>query len=619
MNKASKQRKSKTRSKEDEETARALNGEPQEEEEKEESAEEEEDSEEIEEEEEEEEEEGEEEEEEEAQEDEEAEISKEASGGEGKSPEGARPAPKRRPKDWEDLGLSRWLIDNCREMGLYTPTLIQEHCVPPALQGRDIIGSAETGSGKTAAFALPILQKLSEDPFGIFALVLTPTRELAFQIADQFRALGNTIGLRVAVIVGGMDRTQQGIELTKRPHVVIATPGRLMDHLQSHQDNQACFKKLRFLVLDEADRLLEKSFAESMGCLLSIMPRKRQTLLFSATMNESIRRLEKSNPNMFRFDASPEGKTYQPVAKLLQEYMFMPAKVKDCYLVYLLREFEAEQERRRNEQSLASRMGGSIAEGVASSASSKKKTTKTKLKGGGEGAPDGLSGLVGSPPSESSIIIFTSTCSVAQLVASLLTQLELPATPLHSQLSQADRNRSLFRFRSSVVRILVATDVASRGLDIPTVALVINYDVPGSTKDYMHRIGRTGRADKEGHAITLVTQFDVERVLSIEQETGQKLTEHKAKETDVLVHLNEASTAKKLAELRLDETGFWDKIKQKRKEKRKGKGKKRKTNQDENGASEGGNKKGAHETKTSNKNAQKQPPPNKRPRQTQST
>jgi len=163
-------------------------------------------------------------------------------------------------RSFDALGLENWLVKSCTGMGLARPTDVQWHCVPEILAGRDVMASAETGSGKTAAFALPILQLLAKDPYGIFALVLTPTRELAFQIEEQFAALGSSIALRRSVVVGGLDMIKQSIELCKRPHVVIATPGRLADHIHSSHGVAAALKKTKFLVLDEADRLFEASF-----------------------------------------------------------------------------------------------------------------------------------------------------------------------------------------------------------------------------------------------------------------------------------------------------------------------------------------------------------------------
>eukprot|EP01087_Luapelamoeba_hula_P017347 TRINITY_DN5457_c0_g1_i1.p1 TRINITY_DN5457_c0_g1~~TRINITY_DN5457_c0_g1_i1.p1 ORF type:complete len:596 (+),score=125.96 TRINITY_DN5457_c0_g1_i1:56-1843(+) len=412
-------------------------------------------------------------------------------------------------RKFTEVGISPWLSRNCAAMGLHIPTLIQEQCIPPILQGKDVIGSAKTGSGKTAAFALPILQQLSLDPYGIFAVVVTPTRELAIQIADQFRALGANIGLKCVVLIGGVLRMQQALDLSRRPHVVIGTPGRLCDHLRAGEME---VKRARFLVLDEADRLLDSAFATDIAFIVQSLPKKRQTLLFSATMTNNLRKLESlsmspdtdtntgNTKGLFRYDACPK---YESVESLKQEYMFMPAAAKDSHLVYLLRnEFE-----------------------------------------------------------EASTIVFLGKCSTAHLVSEMLRLLGIPCTPLHSLLSQADRTKSLYRFRKGVSRVLIATDVASRGLDIPEVELVINFDMPSTTKDYTHRVGRTARIGKQGTSISLVCQYDIERVLTIETDTKVKMKEHLVNEDDVLKHLSESAKARKMAYLRLEESGFWDKVK----------------------------------------------------------
>ncbi|KAJ2016853.1 putative RNA helicase, partial [Coemansia sp. S610] len=186
---------------------------------------------------------------------------------------------------FRELGLDQWLVDSLGAMAITQPTEIQRACIKPTLEGRDIIGGAKTGSGKTAAFALPILQKLSEDPYGVFALVLTPTRELAYQIADQFNVLGKGVNIKVTVAIGGVDMMTQALELARRPHIVVATPGRLADHIES-SSNAIHFQRVRYLVLDEADRLLTDTFAPDLAVIMDAIPRRRQTLLFTATMTQ---------------------------------------------------------------------------------------------------------------------------------------------------------------------------------------------------------------------------------------------------------------------------------------------------------------------------------------------
>jgi hypothetical protein len=238
-------------------------------------------------------------------------------------------------RSFDMLGLEPWLVKSCHSMGLKRPTDVQWNCILPSLEGRNIMASAQTGSGKTAAFALPILQMLSRDPFGVYAVVLTPTRELAFQIRDQFAALGAPMQLRELVIVGGLDMMQQAQQLCRRPHVVIATPGRLADHVKSSVGVSDVLKRVRFLVLDEADRLLEPCFEPDLAAIIDVMPAQRVTMLFSATITASISELRHmAMADCFQFQADDPKTT---VATVTEQYCHMPITVKDCYLIHLLR------------------------------------------------------------------------------------------------------------------------------------------------------------------------------------------------------------------------------------------------------------------------------------------
>jgi len=367
------------------------------------------------------------------------------------------------------------LCQSCERLGFRKPTAIQTQSIPYALKGRDIIGLAQTGSGKTAAFVLPVLQALLETPQPFFACVLAPTRELAIQISEQFEALGAEIGLRSAVIVGGVDMVAQAVALSKRPHVVVATPGRLVDHLENTKGFN--LKKLRYLVMDEADRLLNMDFGPEIDKILRVLPKEgRRTMLFSATMTSKVAKLQRASlQDPVRIDVTSssssaasgldgdEGK-YATVETLCQYYIFLPAKLKDCYFAWLL---------------------GNLA--------------------------------------GQSMIIFVSTCATAQRLALLSRSLGYGAVPLHGQMPQAQRLSALNKFRAGERKILLATDVASRGLDIPQVDCVLNYDIPGHSKDYVHRVGRTARAGRSGKSISLVTQYDVEQYQRIEQLIGKKL------------------------------------------------------------------------------------------------
>ncbi|XP_019393883.1 PREDICTED: probable ATP-dependent RNA helicase DDX49 [Crocodylus porosus] len=401
------------------------------------------------------------------------------------------------------LGLAAWLAEQARRLGLVRPSAVQAACIPPILEGRDCMGCAKTGSGKTAAFVLPVLQKLSEDPYGIFCLVLTPTRELAYQIAEQFRVLGKPLGLKDCIVVGGMDMVTQALELSRKPHVVIATPGRLADHLRS--SNTFSLKKIKFLVLDEADRLLEQGctdFTKDLEVILGAVPANRQTLLFSATLTDTLNELKSLAMNKpFFWESLAEVRT---VDELDQRYLLVPERVKDAYLVHLIQTFQDEHE-------------------------------------------------------DWSIMIFTSTCKDCQILNMMLKKFNFPSVALHSMMKQKQRFAALAKFKSSVFKILIATDVAARGLDIPTVQVVINHNTPGLPKIYVHRVGRTARAGRHGIAITLVTQYDIHLVHAIEEQIKTKLQEFSVEERAVLDILTQVNVTRRECEIKLEAANFDEK------------------------------------------------------------
>ncbi|KAK1117833.1 hypothetical protein K0M31_015506 [Melipona bicolor] len=400
------------------------------------------------------------------------------------------------------LNLSSWLVKQCSFMGLTCPTPIQQNCIPRILNGNDCIGCAKTGSGKTLAFALPMLQKLSEEPYGIFALVLTPTRELAFQIADQFSAIGKSIGVKMCVIVGGMDMVTQGLELSKRPHIVVATPGRLADHLESC--NTFSLKQIKFLVLDEADRLLEGRFDDQLKIIFEALPKQKQMLLFSATMTDTLDKVKHIVSSKAFIWESKDESGLVTVKELDQRYVLCPSDVRDSFLVETIRTFKASNK-------------------------------------------------------DGSIMIFTDTCKHCQVLSMTLNDVGFKNVALHAMVKQKDRLAALAQFKSNHAKILIATDVAARGLDIPTVELVINHIVPNVPKEYIHRVGRTARAGKSGMAISLITPHDIKLLHAIEGAIGTKLTEYKVNDKEIVTILTQISVAKREAEMKLDETDFYEK------------------------------------------------------------
>ncbi|KAH3676360.1 hypothetical protein WICMUC_001991 [Wickerhamomyces mucosus] len=374
-----------------------------------------------------------------------------------------------------DLKLIPELLEACQGMKFDKPTPIQAEAIPYGLEGRDIIGLAQTGSGKTAAFSIPILQALWHAQTPYFACVLAPTRELAYQIRETFDALGSGMGLRCVTIVGGMDMMDQARDLMRKPHVIVATPGRLMDHLEHTKGFS--LRALKFLVMDEADRLLDMEFGPVLDKIFKIIPRERTTYLFSATMTSKIEKLQRASlTNPVRVAVSNK---YSTVDTLIQTLMVVPEGYKNTYLIYLLNEFVGK-----------------------------------------------------------SIIIFTRTCAHAQRTALLSRLLGFSAIPLHGQLTQSQRLGALNKFKAGDRNILVATDVAARGLDIPSVDVVINYDIPTDSKAYIHRVGRTARAGRSGKSISLVTQYDLELILRIEDVIDMKLPKE-VPDRDIIVSLHE--------------------------------------------------------------------------------
>ncbi|KAJ8482235.1 hypothetical protein ONZ51_g5498 [Trametes cubensis] len=408
--------------------------------------------------------------------------------------------------------------------------------------GRDCIGNAKTGSGKTIAFALPILQKLSLDPYGIFALVLTPTRELAFQIAEQFAVLGAPLNLRTAVVVGGIDMMAQALELGNRPHVVVATPGRIVDLLKS-TSGEWDLSRIKFLVLDEADRLLTPSFAPELSYLFNILPKERQTCLFTATLTDAVERVAdapprpgKQKPFVHRMTAKIE-----TVETLKQYYILVPSHVREAYLYYFL--CNPPESTHHLRRAPPEPVKGSKKGAKAKSKSSKKSSKKASEE----------DDVVQQPPPT---IIFCTRPRTAAYLTHLLQTLHIRATALHSRLTQRERLSSLQLFRASVVPVLVSTDVGARGLDIEDVAIVVNWDIPGEPEEYTHRVGRTARAGKGGLSLSFVTERDEERVLKVEERIGTKLVELELPEEKVLEKLNAVATAKRLANMELHDSDF---------------------------------------------------------------
>ncbi|XP_062144526.1 DEAD-box ATP-dependent RNA helicase 10 isoform X2 [Alnus glutinosa] len=353
---------------------------------------------------------------------------------------------------FKDLGVSDQLIEACENLGWKNPSKIQAEAIPHALDGKDLIGLAQTGSGKTGAFALPILQAFLESPHPFFACALSPTRELAIQIAEQFKALGSGFGLKCAVLVGGIEMMEQTKMLANRPHIIVGTPGRLLDHLSNTKGFS--LRTLKYLV-------------------------------------KKLQRVCLRNPVKIEVASK-----YSTVDTLMQHYCFVSDKYKDCYLVYILIE------------------------------------------------KCGFSSMV-----------FTRTCYATRIVALFLRNLGFKAIPISGEMAQSKRLGALNQFKAGASNILVCTDVASRGLDIPSVDLVINYDIPANPKDYIHRVGRTARAGRSGVAISLVDQYQLVWFKQIENLIGKELPEMPFQREEVLLLNERVKEATGISRRGMEESG----------------------------------------------------------------
>ena len=340
---------------------------------------------------------------------------------------------------FSDFAISDSIKRNIEVKGYKTPTPIQDQAIPPILEGRDLIGMANTGTGKTAAFLIPLIEKVLQDR-NQQVLIVTPTRELATQIRDEFYTFSNGLNMFSALLIGGSNMWRQKEELRRNPNFVIATPGRLEDHIRSRSINLGYFGSV---VLDETDRMVDVGFIQNIRNIISMLPRDRQSLFFSATLDARVAGILKSfvyNP------VTVSVKTQDITTNIKQEVVrvAMPnTKIEELHKLLIQKEFEK-------------------------------------------------------------VLIFGRTKFGVQKLSDDLTDRGFKAGAIHGNKNQSQRARVLDSFKRDYIQILIATDVASRGLDIPNVSHVINYDLPESYEAYIHRIGRTGRADKKGVALTFV-------------------------------------------------------------------------------------------------------------------
>lgn len=348
------------------------------------------------------------------------------------------------------LGIAPGILEVLQKLRFISPTPIQHQLIPTAIEGKDVVGIAQTGTGKTLAFGIPMIQILAQRKGK--GLVLLPTRELAVQVDEELRKMGSSLGLRTAVLIGGASIRPQIAAIARNPHVIIATPGRLIDHLGQKTIQ---LNKVSILVLDEADRMLDMGFLPQITRILHEVPKDRQTMLFSATLPKEIMAMASSYMKLpVRIEVAPSGTTGE---RTVQEIFIVAREAKSRLLEKLLGDYKG------------------------------------------------------------SALVFTRTKHGARKVAKSVRTMGHISAEIHSNRSQGQRKEAMEGFKSGRYRVLVATDIAARGIDVRGVELVINYDLPAQAEDYVHRIGRTGRAGAEGHAISFVLPEEQRGVRNIER------------------------------------------------------------------------------------------------------
>jgi len=449
---------------------------------------------------------------------------------------------------FQELGICPEITEVLSRMGWDAPTPVQARAIPAALQAaaegrrQDLVVLSETGSGKTGAFAIPILQDLLDHPAPFFCLIVSPTRELALQTAEVVSKIGEDMRLRLAQLIGGVDSTRQQLQLAKKPHVVVCTPGRLLDHLT--RTKGFSLDQVKYLVLDEADRLLDLDFARDLDIIVSRCTNPdRRTFLFSATMTPQVERLQRScTQRPLRIELSggtptPAGKESSLIAVPDKQSEVRDPSAQDASA----REEPAQKDQPHSSGTVAATLGSNLTQNIVVCPVAQKQAY--------------LYYLLQENRGKRALVFADKVTTVARLTFMLRT-LGLEAGAIHGQLDQERRVAALERFRKGETPVLVATDVASRGLDIQGVEVVVNYDLPNVPAEYVHRVGRTARAGHSGLALTIVTQYDIAHFYAIEGLIKAKLDKLPVPQDRVRALGPAVDEALREAELLMKECGY---------------------------------------------------------------
>ena len=433
---------------------------------------------------------------------------------------------------FEQMKLEKWIKKVIKYLSYKEPTEVQKYIIPQILNDKSVIAISKTGTGKTASFCLPIISELSKDPFGLYAIILEPTRELVLQVEEKLKLFSTGFNLRMCSIIGGEDYTTQLKELDKIPHIIIATPGRLVSFLENNYVKLV--QNLRYFVMDEFDQLLDETIKPDIDKIITYLPDDRITLFFSATImqtkeelkkylgkndkeeiyyynNNTDEKLEDLIKNENKLDKTKEKDGNKKSSKIIPlkiknrinedislKYILVPQKLKEHYLLYLLR--------------------------------NRYKDTNT--------------------------LIFVNHVKQCDFLYNLCKLFEIKVSHLHSKMTQKNRREDLQKFKGSMTNILISTDLASRGLDIKQCDLVINFDIPLSSLTFIHRAGRTGRIGNKGLCISLVSQYDVEVLNGIEEDLSADFKEIEDIDQDeIMVDTGLVSKGIKLTKMKMIKEG----------------------------------------------------------------